>query len=334
MTTLILIHIGEQWPHYLKDCLKQARLINPTSEIVMIVNKCHSFRMIPLQTVYKIKAVFIEDLPPSPLYDEFITKIVSMVDLQFRKKYWQYVFERFFILERFCMQYKPSSFYMIETDTLVYVPLEIVQTTEKLFTQGMAAPFDHLYQGYPCFVFFRSVQAVSKFANYMIESLRKKYSCDMKILASYWQEHPEEVFAYPVLPQSCNTPLRDRCSLIGLAASAKDTAFLSNPQFPILFDAIAFGQALGGVDPRNTNGIPSIGYINESALYTVEEAKFGWIQMEKMWFPIVNTLPLVNLHIHSKALCNFLSDNESMPGAKYDVKALESALENDLKTNS
>jgi hypothetical protein len=331
MTTLVLIHIGEQWPHYLKDCIKQARLINPTSTLVFLVNKSHSFRTIPLQTIYKLTVIYIEDLQPSEQYNEFVSKIVSMVDLQFRKKYWQYVFERFFLLERYCQQYNPGSVYMIETDTMVYVPLDIVKTTETLFSQGMALPFDNLHQGYPCFVFFRNTTSVLKFTRFMLNILRNEYQSDMKILALYWKQHPEEVFPYPVLPPSCNTPLRDRSSYVGLNAKKEETAFLSNSQFPILFDAIAFGQALGGVDPRNSNGTPTFGYVNESALYTVHETQFRWIQLEKLWFPLVNNLPLVNLHIHCKALYNFLSDSESTPGAHYDTKDLENALNNDLK---
>lgn len=331
MTTLVLIHIGEQWPHYLKDCIKQARLMNPGSSLIFLVNKCHSFRTIPLQTIYKLTVLFLEDLPPSDAHNEFLSKIVSMVDLQFRKKYWQYVFERFFILERYCQQFNPGSIYMIETDTMVYVPLDIVKTTESLFSQGMALPFDNLHQGYPCFVFFRTTEAVSKFATFMLNVLRQQYLSDMKILALYWKQHPEEVFAYPVLPAQCNTPLRDRTSFLGLNANKEQTSFLSDARFPILFDAIAFGQALGGVDPRNARGAPTFGYVNETALYTVHETQFRWIQMGNLWFPLVNNLPLVNLHIHSKALDKFLSDSETTPGAQYNPKELETQLNNDLK---
>lgn len=165
----------------------------------------------------------------------------------------------------------------------------------------------------------------------MLRVLRHDYLSDMKILALYWKMHPEEVFPYPVLPPTCNTPLRDRTSYIGLNAKKEETAFLSDSRFPILFDAIAFGQALGGVDPRNSQGNPTFGYINETALYSVHETEFRWIQLQGLWFPIVNNLPLVNLHIHSKALAKFLSDSETIPGAQYNVKELETALNNDLK---
>lgn len=332
MPVLILIHLGEQWPHYLKDCIKQARLINPSTEIVLIVNQCHSFRVNPLQVIYKINAVFVEDLPLSKEYTEFYGVIRKQVDLQFRNQYWQYVFERFFVLQRYCL-YRPSqSIYMIETDNMVYVPLDIVARTESLFPQEMAAPFDNLEQGYPSFVFFRSSRAVSAFTNYMLNCLQSEYKSDMKILGQYRQEHPDAVFAYPLLPSVCNTPLRERSSLVGHKASAEDSAFLSNKEFPIVFDAIAYGQAVGGIDPRNTGGLKSIGYLNESALYTIMETDFRWTRLNGFWFPLVNSIPLVNLHIHSKALSEFLSDRDTIPLANYNPADLEKSLNNDLKT--
>lgn len=336
MPVLVLIHLGEQWPHYLKDCIKQARLINPSTEILLFVNQCHSFRVNPLQVIYKVKVIFVEDLPESYESTEFQKLITQQVDLQFRKQYWRYVFERFFILQRYCLQTTLSSIYMIETDNMVYVPLDIVSKTETLFSQGMAAPFDNLEQGYPSFVFFRNGLAVFDFANYMLTCLRKSYLSDMKILGQYRSEHPERVFPYPVLPSVCNTPLRERTSFVGHKASAEESKFLSNKDFPILFDAIAYGQALGGIDPRNTGGANSIGYLNESALYTIEETKFGWTHLNGFWFPLVNLIPLVNLHIHSKALSSFLSDSVSMPSPQYNAGALEQSLNNDingLKTN-
>ena len=332
MPILILIHLGEQWPHYLKDCVKQARLINPSSEIVLIVNKYQEVHILPLQVIYKITVCYAEDLPKSSEHSEFLERIVNEVDLEFRKKYWQYVFERFFVLQRFCIQRDVRSIYMIETDNMVFVPLDIVQKTESLFSQGMAAPFDNLEQGYPSFVFFRNSQAVFEFANFMLSCLRKCYLSDMKILALYRIYHPEKVFPYPVLPDVCNKPLRERTSLIGHKASAEDSAFLSNKEFPILFDAIAYGQAIGGIDPRNTGGLQSIGYINESALYSIQETQFAWTRLHGLWFPLVNSIPLVNLHIHSKALSEFLSDRESLPQANYNAVALEKSLEKDLKS--
>jgi hypothetical protein len=336
MPTLVLVHIGEQWPHYLEDCIHQARLLNPvvTTDIYLAVNIRHQIRVLSLESKYKIKTVFLEDLQQSEKHKEFLERIVNMVDLQFRKQYWQYVFERFFILEELCKQHSLHSVYMMETDNMLYVPLQIVETTEKLFSQGMAAPFDNLEQGYPSIVFFRNQTAVTDFCNFMICILRIAYLSDMKILGLYRRHHPEKVFPYPVLPHSCNTPLRKRKSTLGHTASEEESAFLSHADFPIIFDAIAYGQAVGGIDPRNISSIPTVGFVNESALYSIRETEFGWMKFHSYWLPVVNGIPLVNLHIHSKALSSFLSDREKIPQAQYNPKELEEKLQSDLNTST
>ncbi len=332
MPTLVILHIGEAWPHYLNDCVKQARLVNPFStQIVLLVNQCHASKAETLQTLYSITPVYIESLTQSAAHKEFSETIVTMVDLQFRKQYWRYVFERFFILEEYAIQNPSQSYYMIETDNMVYVPLEIVSQTESLFSQGMAAPFDNLEQGYPSFVFFRNPKSITKFTTFMIECLRKEYLSDMKILGLYRRLKPEEVFPYPVLPHSVNTPLRERRSFVGHSANAEETAFLSHPSFFLVFDAIAYGQAIGGIDPRNTNGLPTVGYLNESALYTVQETSFQWVKLHNMWFPLVQNQPLVNLHLHSKALSSFASDLPDVPKASFEPKQLQMNLENDIQ---
>ena len=331
MATLAVVHIGTQWPHYLKDCLHQARLINPSTNILLFVNECHSFRVHPLQVIYKVKVVFLEDLPCSENHTRFLNTIGKYVDLGFRNKYWQYVFERFFFLEDYCLKNPLPSLYMIETDNMLYVPLQILHQTEGLFSQEMAAPFDNCEQGYPSIVYFRRPSAVSTFCTYMIDCLQQTYKSDMKILGQYRLQHPDRIFPYPVLPHSCNTPPRERTSRIGHKATAEQAAFLTHPQFPIVFDAIAYGQALGGIDPRNIQGMKSLGFLNESALYSITETEFAWGQLQGLWIPIVNNMPLVNLHVHSKVLSAFRSDQTSMPNPEYDGKALAEQLQNDLK---
>ena len=334
MYTLILIHIGHRWPHYLKDCIHQARQINPkeTTEIILLVNGCHYQQVEELETKYSITPKYIEDLPVTKSHEQFLHIIGKLVDLQFRSKYWQYVFERFFIVEQYFLQLGESKpIYMIETDNLVYIPLSEVAKTESMFSQDMALPFDSLKRGYPSFIFFRNKQAVTIWANYVLQSLQNGQSSDMEMLGTFRKDYPSEVFAYPVLPPECNTPPRERKSQVGHQASSAEGLFLTNTQFPFVFDAIVYGQAVGGIDPCNTGGRPSVGYRNESALYSIDEVHFQWKKCENLWKPYANTLPIVNLHIHSKALRCFVSDRNTVPIADYHPKELEIHLTNEWK---
>ena len=328
MHTLIIIHIGHRWPHYIKDCIHQARQVNPVEQvnIVFLVNGHHFQEVEELEKIYHIQPVYIENLPVTKTHEEFLKTIVNLVDLQFRNKYWQYVFERFFLLEQYLLQTPTKSIYMIETDNLLYIPITKLAETEQLFTQDIALPFDSLERGYPSCMFFRKPSAVTKFVTYMLDCLKQGNRSDMEILGKYRKEHSEEVFAYPVLPSECNTPARERRSQVGHTATALQGKFLTDTRFPFVFDAIVYGQAVSGIDPCNTGGRQSVGYRNESALYSIDEVRFQWRNCKDQWTPYANELPIVNLHIHSKALYCFLSDRKAMPKAEYNPKELETKL--------
>ena len=334
MQTLLIIHIGERWPHYLKDCIHQARLINPVEEVelVLLVNECHSNAVKLLVEQYKIIPCYIESLIPTESYKQFTECIESLVDLSFRSKYWRYVLERFFLLECYLTQETAkNTIYMIETDNLVYVPLKYIKETEMLFSQDMALPFDSLERGYPSFMFFRSLESVQQFIDFILHGLKQGFTSDMEMLGYYRKLYPDRVFSYPVLPHSCNTPLKNRKSTSGqYEATAEQTAFLSNNQFPFVFDAIAYGQFVGGIDPCNIGGQQSVGFRNESALYTVSEMELGWVQHNGAWLLVANRIPVVNLHIHSKALHCFLSDQPTLPQGSYNPKELEKVLTNEF----
>jgi len=335
MRTLVIVHIGERWPHYLKDCIHQARITNhiEDTEIVCLVNNVHAAEMETLAALYSIRPVYLETLTQSSIHKDLLTHLLDQIDVSFRKKYWLYVLERFFYLEEYMQQYDKFNVYMIETDNLVYVPLKFIEHTERLFCQGIALPFDSLQQGYPSFMFFRNLVSVTKLTNYVVESVQQKITNDMAILANYRTEFPEEVFSYPVLPNCCNTPLRDRKSVDGQkSAKACETAFLSDARFPFVVDSISYGQAIGGIDPCNSGGQNTIGLINWQSLFSIQETNFGWRKMHDSWIPFVNDLPLVNLHIHSKALHCFLSDLPAMPVASYNAKELEQTLQTELQT--
>jgi len=328
MQTLLITHIGTRWPHYLRDCFHQARLVNPVSEvnIVFLVNFCHFEEVTKLQELYSITPCYIEELCASKAHEEFERLIENRIDITFRNKYWRYVVERFFVVEEYLQKYQLSNVYMIETDNMVYIPLKLIKTTETLFTQGIALPFDRVEEGYPTFMFFRTPTHVSEFVDFIIDCMKHGVFNDMQILGKYRNDYPSRVFSYPVLPHECNNPPRARKSLIGHTATSEQGRFLTDSRFPVIFDAAVYGQFIGGIDPCNSKGANSLGFVNESALYSIQETRFGWGKYNNLWVPVANDIPVMNLHIHSKALSYFRSDSVEIPQAKYDPKELETRL--------
>jgi hypothetical protein len=90
--------------------------------------------------------------------------------------------------------------------------------------------------------------------------------------------------------------------------SNKFTKLYNN--FNCIFDAAAMGQYLGGVDKRNIQG-DTRGFVNETCVIKYNNCSFYWIKKNNLFKPhiLVNLqyIPIINLHIHSKDLQNFLA---------------------------
>jgi hypothetical protein len=81
-------------------------------------------------------------------------------------------------------------------------------------------------------------------------------------------------------------------------------------EFQSLFDACAYGQYLGGIDPRN--GPDGPGYLNPVCVFNCSFMDFEWgVDDEGRKVPYViygaKKYRINNLHIHSKDLKQFAS---------------------------
>jgi hypothetical protein len=325
MITLFVIHLGNHFPHYIRDCVRQIRLHNPKERLTikLIVHGNANFTHAEeLERNYAVEPVYVEDLPITPHYMEFLSLSQQLLDLGFRHKYSQYILERYFVWEAYLMKNPLYNTYFIESDNLLYMSMDTVQATESLFTQDMAMPYDTLDRGAPSFVFARSRESLTHFNRFLVESMKLGYTDDMQIYGRYRRTHPEKMFAYPVLPAICNVGKTERTNRIGQRVPIGECGFLCDSRFPLVFDSVVYGQAVSGIDPRNTNAQQSVGYINEKALFSISETEFGWTKPKALWVPVAHHLPIVNLHIHSKALSNFMSDRPTAPSAQYNPSEL------------
>jgi len=332
MITLFVIHLGSHFPHYIHDCIRQIRLHNPKDRvnIVLIVHGTANYvHAEELEQNYAVQPVYVEDLPVTPHYIEFLSLSQQLLDLGFRQKYSQYILERYFVWEAYLMKTPLTNTYFIESDNLLYVSMDMVRSTESLFSQAMAMPYDTHERGAPSFVFTRNVESLTHFNRFLVDSMKLGCTDDMEIYGRYRRTHPEKMFAYPVIPAVCNSGKTERTNRIGQRVPIQECGFLCDSRFPILFDSVVYGQAVSGIDPRNTNAQQSVGYINEKALFSITETEFGWANRGGLWTPVANNLPIVNLHIHSKALSNFVSDKKSVPNAEYNPNDLLTKIAKD-----
>ena len=85
-------------------------------------------------------------------------------------------------------------------------------------------------------------------------------------------------------------------------------------KYDAVFDAAAIGQYLGGIDPRNTTpGERTTGFVNETCIIDYSKFSFLWKpNKNKRMCPYIimndKECAVINLHVHSKNLKQFIKD--------------------------
>ena len=321
--SVILTHLGTSVPPYLRDCVHQLRLWNPTTTLYLILWRHHESGEFwsKLVSDYKVKIVYTDTLRPTPHHSRFIEYYASHPsEAEFRQGYWIHVKERFFFLEELMNQEGLEHCIAMEYDVLVYTPLEELIRTLKASHQTLRIVRDNDERGHPGFMYLPTADSIGEFNLYMTSVLKTGRS-DMRCLADYADSEPDSVHYLPVISQSRNSPNRKSA----MAHTSADPFYLSedSEHFRVFFDSAVVGQWVGGIDSRNTGGKKVSNYENESALYSVRELQFGWQKRNGLWRPLLDERPLVTIHMHSKALKCFLSDREDTPYDDYEVEDIE-----------
>ena len=322
--SVILVHLGESEPPYLAHCIHQLSLFcnQPPLLILEPYHKDKALGALP-----GVKHIYTDTLQATASHTLFLKHYSG--DTAFRKNYWRYVKERFFFIEEVMEQYKMENCVAMEYDVLLYTQIEPLLSNLSTYAENkLAMVMDVPQRGHPGFLFIQKPAALAAFTEFMVEMMKLPLT-DMELLSHFKLEYPEKVCCLPVITPQRNT-LPERKSMIGQVV--KNTEFLSEGfnELGVLFDSAVVGQWVGGVDPRNMNEI-FIEYENEEALYSVKEVGFAWKQEGTLWIPYLDGQPLATIHLHSKALNYFLSDQEGVPTATYKHEELLSTLQKNFE---
>ncbi len=325
MSALILTHLGESVPQYCRDCVHQFRLWNPTTPVFLILERLHVGAKFwkHLETMYGVQLIFTDVLEPTTHHKEFQKTYDG--DTAFRKGYWKHVRERFFFVEELMIQKNLTHVISMEYDVLVYA--DFTELLAKFIASHQTLRFvkDNKDKGHPAFLYIPNAGELQKFTELLTGLNGLPYE-DMQALAMY--SHLFEAHMLPVITEARRKTIPIRTSFVG--HSEVEPAYLSedSEHFGVLFDSLVVGQWIGGIDPRNSRGQESVGYLNESALYSMREMPFEWVcgGTNKLWQPMLDERPLVMIHMHSKALHSFLSDRETVPKADYAIQEVYASL--------
>lgn len=272
MPTLVLVHIGVHFPEYINDCIAQVRSVS-SIPIHLLINEVNRSKVSG-----SVDIVALETIPLSNKRRAFEEK--NRLDKHFRDGFWKSCMMRFFYLYEHVVAQNLTDVFHIENDNLIFV--DFVQKLSVFQTKPMWCVMDAPERCIPSFLYFNSSSIIAELLNTCIDHASKS-SNDMYALASFHNNNPDKVGTLPIISNYKNT-------IDPMYFKYADT-------FGMLFDGAAIGQYIGGVDPRNAVG-DTRGFINETAVIKCNKMSIAWNEGN----PVLNGLPLVNLHIHSKDL--------------------------------
>jgi hypothetical protein len=189
----------------------------------------------------------------------------------------------------------------LENDNPMYYDISELLPTLRASSKGISAPFHGQATGnkrpHMCYsiVYCNDVEKLASFLFFLAAAPSRVD--EMQRGGEFWMENEDDCSLLPCVPPGSRL------------VSETLRAWCENPAFPCIFDAMAHGQYLGGQDPRNPGAAGP--YINPDAEFRADQFLYGWKADRGRRFPVVmdsrgKEWRLVNLHIHSKRLENFI----------------------------
>lgn len=232
--------------------------------------------------------------------EEFADEISSFYELCkegfpsfYKDPFWLTTLLRLYIVYLYASKNKIEEFIHLEYDNLIYSDLKILQALPKSIYFTRVGP----YCSSAGFVYCNSLEHLAKFIN-RLEQLLKKGEKGVRIFTQYdhlsemilldlIQTHTKDVMDYlPILPT-------------GIGSDNFDT-------LQVLFDGASYGQYLGGTNNGHNKGWYGLHqYVGQSIHNKTLQIKF-----DKQPYVLFEgrQIPILNLHVHSKKLKDFIDD--------------------------
>jgi hypothetical protein len=238
-----------------------------------------------------ITLVAVEDLADSYNYNQN-----TRLDNTFRGGFWALTSARFFYLYEFMRSRDIENVIHLENDVLIYHNVDHVLDFKIADKTKIYLPFD---------TFTRNIASIMFIPNHTIfKSVLDKYDFSKNDMENFSviQAQTGIIENFPIFISDPN--------------GSPEYQFVTKnfSQFNMIFDAAAMGQYLGGVDPRNIPG-DTRGFVNETCIIKYNQYQFIWNAIDGIKCPFIVvkdedgndcSYPIFNLHIHSKALENFI----------------------------
>jgi hypothetical protein len=291
-------------PPYIIESVYQTRIFF-NGDIYLIVDDIHSPYIEPCVNKYNVIVIDYKDVV-SHAFNETVQqnyyKFSIHEGLVGREKLFIHSFERFYLLSNLMKLKNLEDCLYLELDNLIY------DDPQKWLAEFSKYELCYMFNNYnSCsagLMYVKNKDSLTGFLNYNIEYINtiNDYVSEMNTLSSYYELNKEKN-TIQLLPTYWNDT-----NIIEVARSHYGKYGDS------IFDAMAIGIFLLGVDPYHTKNILTVGYKSPWSFIDYTQQQFEWktdeIGRRKPYvFNGEKWILMNNLHVHSKDLKSGLSIN-------------------------
>ena len=270
-------------------------------EIVLVcLNNFQEYILVNIKNLLRFQNNNITVITDTKFFDyfkEFNINIIAVEELQedysaytqeinntFRNGFWELTSYRFKVLYSYMKKYNKQDIIHIEFKNMYTINFH--KKDKILLTMDSQN---------------RCIPGIMVLPNYLLLEkclqIFQKGLNDMQNWAMCYYKLNPIVDTLPIFSELTNSPVHDMITK-------------NFKHYNAIFDAAAIGQYLGGIDPRNAPGKNTIGFVNETCVIDYSKFNIHWATDENyLKVPVITinnkTIPIVNLHIHSKNLKKF-----------------------------
>ena len=315
MLPIVYVHLGDKPAPHLIDSIRQSRRMAKGGDIYAVLSR--NTVMAEAAGEAGARVVYSDDLPPTPAHRLYMRSVRRRLGK--KRGFWRFATERFFFIEEFIIKLGLDSALHLESDNLIFFDPGEIEATLKSLYPGMAAPFWNDTMCIPGVVYVGDRSALSELTAYLARRVaaerrsqvrwyRPKFLIrvrmgqvlnDMNMLAAFKGEFgPEKLNILPMVPPGYNGG-RDT------VPHAYDYS-CGFDELGMVFDGLAFGPALGGLNPEHHSADDTANFMREYSY--VDGASFGYDTLNLRDHAVIphltyrgQTIRLASLHNHAKA---------------------------------
>lgn len=304
---VVLVQLGSWFPYHIYDCVNQLYLFSCLDDP----------NRVTVTLIYDSDEVehYARDIPHLHLYrwkDPGGTSVAIDAVSKPHGELFYYSQVRFRAIRDWMVNQQIQRVIHMEHDNMIYMDIaDLASQLHDQYGSKLALTRDSPHRCIAGFMYIGSHSALTQY----LEFLQHRNSVDpneldMFTLSQFLIEYPNMADTLPVIMPGYHTET-DQLNM----SYHKDWS--DEPIQHWLFDAAALGQYVGGIDTLHDRN-DTRGFINETAIYSAADLHIFWVPDEEdRVVPVIEYeqqyYRLVNLHVHSKKLHEFVSQARVHP---------------------